>query len=268
MHLEIRRLLTSRRVGAIAALLLGLLGTQAAFAQEEVDLNFDPVDTSGGDKAGDDEEMTFEVIDTKKEAKAVEAAKAAENQLIRVIQRKPFLRRNRVEFAPYIGTNVNDALVNAFLAGGSLNYHLTEDMAFGVYGGVSLGSETDLFDQVISDYALFAQVSQVQWYGGLQFQYAPIYGKFALFNTWIIPWDVFATLGLGWTKTQLDGHVTLSAGGGSRFFMSRWFTLNVELRDYIYNEDYPGGSELVNNLVFSAGVSFFLPPDFEYRTLK
>lgn len=247
-------------------LLLGLLGSAQAFAQEDVDLTFDPVDTGGGDDGGD--EMTFDVIDTKKEAKKAAAAKEAENQLIRVIQRKPFLRRERVEFAPYIGTNVNDALVNAFLAGGSLNYHLTETMAFGAYGGVSLGSETDLFDQVISDYALFAQVSQVQWYGGVQFQYAPIYGKFAMFNTWIIPWDIYTTLGAGWTKTQLDGHVTLTAGAGSRFFMSRWFTLNVEMRDYIYNEDYPGGSELVNNLVFSAGVSFFLPPDFEYRTLK
>lgn len=212
--------------------------------------------------------MTFDVIDTKKEAKAAAAAEREEINQIRVIQRRPFLRRERVEFSPYIGTNVNDALSSAFLAGGSLNYHLTEVMAFGAYGGVSLGSETELFDQVISDYALFAQVSQVQWYGGVHFQYAPIYGKFAMFNTWIIPWDVYAVLGAGWTKTQLGGNVTLTAGAGTRFFMNRWFTLNLEMRDYIYNEDYPGGSELVNNLVFQAGVSFFLPPDFEYRTLK
>ncbi|MEZ4464578.1 MAG: hypothetical protein R3F43_08745 [bacterium] len=60
-----------------------------------------------------------------------------------MIQRRPFLRRGRVEFSPSIGTNVNDSLVNAFLAGASLNYHLTEVMAVGAYGGVSLGSETD-----------------------------------------------------------------------------------------------------------------------------
>lgn len=247
-----------------------MLCAPTAFAQDDIDLDFAPVDTTGGDAPADggDDTMTFDVIDTKKEAKKVEAAKQAEIDQIRVLQRRPFLRRERVEFAPYIGTNINDSLVNAFLGGASLNYHLTEVMAFGIYGGASLGSETDLFDQIITDYSLFAQVSQVQWYGGLQFQYAPVYGKFAMFNTWIIPWDVYATLGVGWTKTQLDGHVTLSPGIGSRFFMNRWFTMNMELRDYVYNEDYPGGSELVNNLVFSAGVSFFIPPDFEYRTLK
>ena len=50
--------------------------------------------------------------------------------------------------------------------------------------------------------------------------------------------------------------------------MNRWFTLNLELRDNVYNENYPAGSEIVNNLMFTAGVSFFIPPDFEYRTLK
>ena len=240
-----------------------------AIAQDDVDMTFSPDETAGGGGGGEgDDSLTFEVVDTQKAAKEVEAAKQAELDLIRVIQRRPFLRRGRVEFSPSIGTNINDSLVNAFLAGASLNYHLTEVMAVGAYGGVSLGSETDLFDQVIEDYGLFAQIAQVQWYGGLHFQYAPVYGKFALFNTWIIPWDIYALLGAGYTKTELAGHPTLSAGAGSRFFMNRWFTLNVELRDHIYNEDYPGGSELVNNLVFNAGVSFFLPPDFEYRTLK
>ena len=247
------------------SLLLLALASGAALAQDD-DLTFTTDDTSGGDQGGGD--MTFDVIDTEAEAKQVEQEKREELDLIRVIQRRPFLRRNRVEVAPFIGTNVNDALVSLFLVGGSLNYHITEVMAVGVNGGFSLGSETDLFDQVIEDYELFPQVSQLQWYANLTFQYAPIYGKFALFNTWIIPWDVYVLAGVGYTKTELEGHPTLSVGAGQRYFMSRWFTLDVELRDHIYNETYPAGSELVNNLVLTAGVSFFLPPDFEYRTLK
>lgn len=252
----------------VIAAMMCLLAAGTAFAQDDADMTFSPEETGGPPPEAGGDELNFEVVDTEKVASEVAAEKAAELDLIRVIQRRPFLRRNRLEVSPSIGTNINDSLVNSFLAGGSINFHLTEVMAIGAYGGVSLGSETDLFDQVIADYGLFAQVSQVQWYGGLHFQYAPIYGKFALFNTWIIPWDLYAVLGAGWTKTELEGHPTLSAGAGSRFFMNRWFTLNVEVRDHIYNENYPGGSELVNNLVFNAGVSFFLPPDFEYQTLK
>jgi outer membrane beta-barrel protein len=245
----------------------------SAFAQ---DMTFDPVDVGGDDAAQQDTgaaddgggDLTFDVIDTEAAAKEVERSRKAEIDLIRVIQRRPFLRRNRVEVAPFLGTNINDSLVNMFLAGGNLNYHLTEVMAVGVNGGYSLGSETDLFDSVIEDYELFPQVSKVQWWAILNFQYVPIYGKFALFNTWIIPWDTYVVLGAGWTKTELDGHPTLSVGVGQRYFMNRWFTLDLELRDNIYNEDYPGDSQLVNNIVFTAGVSFFLPPDFEYRTLK
>ncbi len=251
---------------SVGTLLLLAFSSGSAWAQAD-DLTFSPEDTAPG---GDDDggELTFDVIDTEAAAKEVEKSRQEEIDLIRVIQRRPFLRRKRVEFAPFLGTNVNDALVGLFLAGGSLNYHLTEVMAVGVNGGFSLGSETDLFDTVIEDYELFPQVSKVQWYANLTYQYAPIYGKFALFNTWIIPWDTYVLAGAGYTKTELGGHPTLNVGLGQRYFMSRWFALALELRDHVYNESYPAGSEIVNNVAFTAGVSFFIPPDFEYRTLK
>lgn len=239
------------------------------------DMTFDTIDTTAPaddvvdpTAGGDDGGMTFDVIDTESAAKDVERSRKEEIDLIRVIQRRPFLRQGRAEISPFLGTNVNDALVSSFAAGGTINYFITEVMALGVNGGFSLGSETDLFDKVIEDYELFPQVSKVQWYATLNFQYVPIYGKFALFDTWIIPWDTYAVLGAGYTKTELSGHPTLTAGVGQRYFMNRWFSLNVELRDHIFNEEYPGGSELVNNLMFTAGVGFFLPPDFKYRTLK
>ncbi|MCA9546068.1 MAG: outer membrane beta-barrel domain-containing protein [Verrucomicrobiales bacterium] len=234
-----------------------------AYAQ---DMDFSPEDMQGG---GDDGgAMTFDVVDTAAAAKDLEKARKAEIDLIRVVQRRPFLRRGRVEFAPFMGTNINDAMVSMFVAGANLTYHLTEDMAIGVNGGYSLGTETDLFNKVIEDYALLPQISQVLWYATLDFQYAPVYGKFALFNTWIIPWDLYVLLGAGYTQTELAGNPTLAVGAGQRFFMNQWFTLNFELRDSLYLEEYPGGSEIVNNMMFTAGVSFFIPPSFEYRTLK
>lgn len=228
-------------------------------------MTFTTDDTSGG---GEDDSMTFDVIDTAKAASDLAASRKAEIDLIRVVQRRPFLRTGRTEFAPFLGTNINDAMVNLFVAGGSLTYHLAEDMAIGINGAYSLGNESELFNKVIEDYALLPQVSQVQWYATLDFQYAPIYGKFALFNTWIIPWDLYTVLGAGFTQTELAGNPTLAAGVGQRFFMNKWFTLNFEVRDSMYLEEYPGGTQLVNNMMFTAGVSFFLPPNFEYKTLK
>ena len=251
-----------------AVLLATVLSPRSVFAQD-MDFSLDEIEGEPpAETNGDQPDLSFDVIDTRAAANEAVEAERSEADLIRVIQRRPFLRRQRVEFSPFLGTNLNDPLVKLFVAGGHLNFHLTEVMAIGISGGYSLGSETDLFDEVIQDYELFPELSKVQWFGGLNFQYAPVYGKFALFNTWIVPWDTYVLLGAGYTKTELDGHPTLSVGIGQRYFMSRWFTVNVELRDMIYNENYPSGSELVNNLVFTAGVGFFLPPDFEYTTPK
>jgi outer membrane beta-barrel protein len=228
----------------------------------------DGVQAAPADGNNESDSLEFDVVDTEQTVRAVEAQKKAEQDLIRVIQRRPFLRRRRFELAPGIATNINDSLVSFFMAGGSATYHLTEVMAIGASGSWALGSETDLFDQVITDYDVFPEISKIQWSASLDFQYAFMYGKFALFNTWIIPWDTYAILGAGATQTQLATHPILNIGIGQRYFMNRWFTLNLSLRDGVYNEDYPGGSQIVNNLVFSAGVSFFLPPNFEYRMLK
>lgn len=248
-----------------AVFLTCLFGAETASAQD-LDFDFNPDDPGAG--MDDGGELTFEEIDTEKEAAQVEKARKAEIDLIRVIQRRPFLRRKRVEIAPMLGTNVNDSLVSFFVAGGALNYHLNEVMSIGLSGTYSLGSETDVFDRVIEDYELFPEVSKVRWSASLDFQYAFMYGKFALFNTWIIPWDTYGVLGAGVTQTELAVHPSLSMGIGQRYFMNRWFTLNLELKDNVYNEDYPGGSSIVNNMMFTTGVSFFIPPDFEYRMLK
>ncbi|MFN3198085.1 MAG: outer membrane beta-barrel domain-containing protein [Bradymonadia bacterium] len=266
------KLLTLPLKAALAVFLIAFTAQNAAAQDGDgMEFSLDEVeggDTGGGDQGSDGGEMTFDVIDTGAAAEEQKLIEAEQDDRVRVIQHRPFLRRERVEMAPFMGTNVNDALVSHFVAGASLNYHISEDLSLGLNGGYSLGSETDLFDKVIEDYELFAEVSELVWFAGLHFQYAPIYGKFTLFDTWIVPWDTYVLLGLGYLETQLGGKPMLTAGVGQRYFMNRYFTVNIELRNLTYNEDYPSSSELYNNLLFTAGVSFFLPGDFEYTTLR
>ena len=264
------------------ALIACLAFAPSVWAQDEADFTFsadeldesDPSEDELSDDLPDDEptddaeEMTFDAVDTEKAATDFEQARKAEIDNIRVIQRRPFLRTKRVELAPMIGTNVNDPLINFFVATLSINYFLSEVLSLGVSGTYSLGQETDLFDKVINDYALFPEISKVLWSATLDFQYIFIYGKFAMFNKWIFPWDLYGVLGAGATQTELAIHPTLAAGIGQRYFMSKWLSLNIEVRDNVYNEDYQSGSQIVNNLLVTMGVSFFIPPSFKYKTLK
>ena len=57
--------------------------------------------------------------------------------------------------------------------------------------------------------------------------------------------------GLGALQTELAIHPTLTVSIGQRFFMTKWFTVNVGLQDYLYLEDYAAGGELINHLRLS-----------------
>lgn len=229
--------------------------------QDSSDMKFSEETTESGD-------MSFGFDEIKKEESQAETAKEANIRLIRVLQRRPFLRKKRYEISARMGTLVNDSLVNSVSAGGRFAYHLSEVMAISLGGAAALSTESELFEKVIDDYAVFPEVSKLLWRASADFEYAFLYGKFALFDRWIIGWDMASNLGVGAVQTDLAIHPSLTMGLSQRFFMNRWFTVNVGINNYLYLEDYSTGGEIVNHLVFMGGVSLFFPTTFEYRTLR
>jgi outer membrane beta-barrel protein len=256
-------------------LLLSLMICAAASSvmAQEMDFTFDAKEVDGEKSApaeakSDFSGMDFGAEEVQKSNIKAKKAEVADQQLIRVLQRRPFLRKKRYEFSPEMSSLINDSLVGGVSIGGRVAYHLSEIVAVSIGGAATLSSETALFEQVIEDYAVFPEVSKVLWRANADYQYAFLYGKFALLNRWIIAWDTVASLGLGALQTELAIHPTFTAGIGQRFFMTKWFTVNVGIKDFMYLEDYAAGGELVNHLVVTGGVSFFFPTFFTYRTLR
>ncbi|MEE2645237.1 MAG: outer membrane beta-barrel domain-containing protein, partial [Myxococcota bacterium] len=201
-------------------------------------------------------------------AAEIEAAKRADIERIWVMQRRPFLKTGRVELYPEFSSNTNDPLISLYQVGGGLRYHLDEVMSLGFRGGYTIGDESSNFEKVIEDYQVFPQVSRPNWYATATFTYVPIYGKFSLFGTWIVPWELQANAGLGWIRTFLDGHYTASIGVAQRLFLSRWLTMHFGIEDQIYQESYQPEPRILNQLMVTAGLSIFFPMDFEYQELR
>ena len=201
-------------------------------------------------------------------AAEIEAARQAEIERIWVMQRRPFLKAGRIELFPEFSSNTNDPLISLYQVGGGLRYHLDEVMSIGLRGGYTIGAESAGFEKVIEDYQVFPQVSRPNWYATAIFSYVPIYGKFSLFGTWIVPWEIQANAGLGWIQTYLDGHYTASIGISQRLFLSRWLTMHFGIEDQIYQESYQPEPRILNQLMATVGFSFFFPMDFEYRELR
>jgi outer membrane beta-barrel protein len=199
------------------------------------------------------------------------AAKAdtAFEENIRVIQQRDFLRRGRVEVAPYFAVSTNETLFLHLGAGGSINYFILENLFIGASGVKYFSSETDLFGSVQDDFRVYPEKWQLDWYAGGHIAWAFLYGKFILANSAIVHYDAYFIAGGGVTSTSLTKTAgTGNFGIGSRIFLTDWLTFNIEVRDYIFQEEFQRGSRIVNNVMFQTGFSIFIPFGFDYRYPK
>ncbi len=193
---------------------------------------------------------------------------AADEAQVRVFQRKPFLRRERVEVAPYTGMTFNDQLIRHYYTGVRGAYHLSEYMAAGLSLAKAYPQQTDLFLKVQEDFALHPSVSVADWYALAEASYAFLHGKFVLFNSFLVHLDTAVEGGVGAMGTSGgNAGFTFAAGLGQRYFLTRWLTVNIGLKHYAYLDELKGATTLVHATAFMAGVGFFFP-DFEYRTFR
>jgi outer membrane beta-barrel protein len=125
----------------------------------------------------------------------------------------------------------------------------------------------------------------------------PVYGKFAILDHRLVAWEVFFTAGIGvgqsavvprdpqfagFTNTLIEPNV----GAGMRFFLAKWLTLSLGVRDYVFEDSFEptqrdamtnttaaeaqknADTQLINNVMFQIGLSFWLPASFEYTTFR
>ena len=198
-----------------------------------------------------------------------EGGEGAQRRTVHVLQQRPFLQSLRVEVTPQFGYTINEVLTEYLQVGGTLRFHINEEIAIGGRYGHYFASETDAFHQVQDDFALFPEKSFIEWYAGGEVDYSPLYGKFILFGAATVHWNAFFTLGAGVTKTGAEKPLfTGMLGFGSRLFLTRWLTLNLEIKDFIYSEPFKNGDEILNNVVLYTGLSIFIPFTWNYKFPK
>lgn len=214
-----------------------------------------------------------------------------------VVPRKAFIKSGRLQLKPFTGITVNDNLIRHYVFGGDIDYFLSDALWVGLQGLYYIKQLTNEEELLGSEYNRAPTLNEYKYAGSLHFGYVPIYGKFALFNRSIISWEIWASLGVGATFTQViprdpanaslafkNTDITVSPALGSQFFLTDWLTVHFALTDYIMPDKfepkpdnttlYPTAaaakagaqSAFVNNLVFSIGVGFYLPTKFQYKS--
>jgi outer membrane beta-barrel protein len=214
-----------------------------------------------------------------------------------VVIRKPFLKVRRTELNPMVGTTMNDNMIRHETVGGEFAYWLTDVLAVGVEGQYYVHSFEEPYDLIARQARRLPTVNQYNWSTALDFHYVPVYGKFAVLDHKLITWESYFTAGVGVGQSEVvprdkafPGFTNLliqpNIGVNMRFFLAKWLTINVGIRDYLFIDKFEptnrslmsnataaeaqanADSAFVNNIMFQIGLSFWLPTSFDYTTFR
>ena len=190
--------------------------------------------------------------------------------LVKVIQKKFFLKYRRVEVTPQIGFVGNDHFIRRMGVGLSVGFHINEILALEILASYlpDLG-ETDykaLTKRFRNEEEVVPDISRVVFLGVLNMVLSPIYGKVELGTLRIINYDIYIGAGLGIASTKddtaiirspCDGlttvrerkadtangchyvdqtHFVTNAGGGLRIVFNDWIGVRLDARQFTHIE--------------------------------
>ncbi len=274
-----RRLQTLRRLVAVTCLLLLAPAAQAQQAPAEPPPAQPPTTPGLGlDLTAETPKSDVPLAKPKpaqEAAQPLDEADLTQDDLVKSIQRKVFLKRHRFELAASLFISVNDPYYSKWGISLRGTYFLADTLGISAHGSWYQVNPTDNVTIAKRNFQSRIYYSVPQWSLLGDMEWSPIYGKATIFNS-IFHFDVFLLGGLGvvWTETSPTPVDALQPNGpkrgpsfagefgiGMRFIALDWLSINISLVDTAYG-DTPAGTTLgavQNLLTINAGLSFFIP---------
>lgn len=138
----------------------------------------------------------------------------------------------------------------------SLSYHITEDFfAHARFGTTDLGETS--FETLSGGAQLLADEDRTLSFYDLSLGINVLPGESFLWNRWAMNSSLFLIGGVGATQFAGNDHMTISAGLGYRVILKDFLTINLQVRDHMFETDITGTAKKTHNVEFSAGLSVF-----------
>jgi outer membrane beta-barrel protein len=149
------------------------------------------------------------------------------------LQNREYSMSFEIDAVP-LGSIPLDPFYKGYYFGGGAVIHFTDYIGWQVArGAYSLNATTQLRDQLERDFGqLPTAFDEVNWFAGSDLMIKPFYGKSSVMNSFVLHYEAFFILGgtvLGFSNSGLAGGVNL--GGGLRLFITKWFSLRVDITD-------------------------------------
>lgn len=193
---------------------------------------------------------------------------------VKSVQRKLYIKRGRFELAPNFVLSVNDPLYTKLGFAVRAAFYPADTLA--VTARFSLLQTLPTDDVRFAKRALQSRIffSEPIWNASVGMEWSPFYGKVGIFNS-ILQFDPYLVGGAGivytGTSTQQDGSVQLKPsvdfGLGMRFVVRDWLAVNVALINTTYVDTPTGTTKgaTQNLMMLNVGLSVFVPFKSTYR---
>lgn len=185
---------------------------------------------------------------------------------IAVIQKRFLPKTERFELSASLANSLNNAFFNNFGATFRGAYYFNEKYAVELMYYLLQDSKRDITENLFEKQSVDTESVVVpKNFMGVSFKWSPIYGKMALFNETIVPFDIYFAAGYGLSEAVNDKSAsTAHLGTGQIFSLSksmafRWdFMLNYYRATVLDNKGVASQKNQVD-LFISLGMSFYFP---------
>lgn len=191
---------------------------------------------------------------------------------VKAVPRKAVLKSGRLELAIYPSLSLNDAYYQHYATGASLVFYPHDAFGFGLGADYFLAHDrtqhVDVLRQAMTSVPAVFEAPRL--FAHADFYWVPVHGKFSLFETSILHFEMYATAGIG-AASALAGRwpLAVNAGLGQRLMLGDWLAVRLEVRDHLFVDTLEVNgvprSDIQNYLMLNLGLSVFVPPSFEYQ---
>jgi len=179
----------------------------------------------------------------------------------RGVQDRLFTKAFRHEFSAMGGYYGGDLYSSNWVAGGAYTFHFSEDL--GLEASVQFTKyRSDVGDIYNRRFPQVVVTDKTErdgrlYFGHLVWSFA--YGKLRWFGAGITRFDFNFAIGAGVTDDSTSLGLTGSAGLGIKWYFGKWFAIRWDFRDHLLKQSLLGEEHLVNDLIFTLGISVFVP---------
>lgn len=202
--------------------------------------------------------------------KQLEEVGSIPDEEVLVVQRKFTRKEWRHEISPLNFGGIPFGTVRRTMtSGGSYTLHLKDWFA---WEGLNFNFSKNFFTSFTDDInnnntgsTIRPDPQRILYFLTTGVQLTPIYGKMSTLSKWIAYVEPYFGLGGGIAKTETDTYFTFYPAVGMRVFFREWFSMKLELRDYMYTEQTidPVSQNRTptfrNNYAVGLSLSFWLP---------